>query len=266
MTFLSSTSNGHIKYVKALQEKNNFRKSEQRFTVEGQRELRIALESGYTLEKLFYVSQLFEIDQFKKQWSDSFEVFELSPPLYEHLAYRSSTEGVIGVFRQKSHGLNHQLLVSDHPLVLVLESIEKPGNLGAIFRTADAAKIDMVCLADSAVDLYNPNCIRSSLGCCLSVPCISGSNQEILDWLSHHGIRSYAATLQNSNRYFEEDYRKGTAFIMGSEADGLSDFWRIHCTKAVNIPMNGRIDSMNVSVATAVLTFEALRQRNDQDS
>ncbi|MDA0379727.1 MAG: RNA methyltransferase [Bacteroidetes bacterium] len=262
MTFLSSKSNGHIKYIKALQERNNFRKSEGRFVVEGKRELMIALQSGYELEKIFIVPLLFDIAQISSELIPAAESFEVDKNLYQHMAYRASTEGIMGIFRQKNHSIKELTLKRENTLVIVLESIEKPGNLGAIFRTADAAKVDVVCLANSTVDLYNPNSIRSSLGCCLSVPCIEGSNQEVLDWLEASHINTYAATLQNSNIYHKEDYRKASAFIMGSEANGLSAFWRTHTKTAVTIPMLGLIDSMNVSVATAVLTFEALRQRS----
>ena len=266
MTFLSSKSNGHIKYIKALQERNNFRKSEGRFVVEGKRELLLALQSGYELEKIFSVPLLFDIAQISSELISTVEAFEVDNTLYEHIAYRASTEGIMGVFRQKKHSINELVLKRKNALVIVLESIEKPGNLGAIFRTTDAAKVVAVCLANSAVDLYNPNSIRSSLGCCLSVPCIEGSNQEVLDWLEAQHFNTYAATLQNSNVYHTEDYRQASAFIMGTEANGLSTFWRTHSKKAVTIPMLGLIDSMNVSVATAVLTFEALRQRSSQDS
>lgn len=230
--------------------------------VEGKRELMIALQSGYELEKIFIVPLLFDIAQISSELIPAAESFEVDKNLYQHMAYRASTEGIMGIFRQKNHSINELTLKRENALVIVLESIEKPGNLGAIFRTADAAKVDAVCLANSTVDLYNPNSIRSSLGCCLSVPCIEGSNQEVLDWLEASHINTYAATLQNSNVYHKEDYRKASAFIMGSEANGLSAFWRTHTKTAVTIPMLGLIDSMNVSVATAVLTFEALRQRS----
>jgi TrmH family RNA methyltransferase len=263
MTPLSSTSNKHVKEFKALQEKSRFRKSELRFTVEGIREMSIALKAGYHLEKLFVQPKLCDLTSLKLPKEDQFEHFEVDQKVYQYMAYRASTEGVVGVFQQKKHDPQHNSVSSDRKLlVLVLENIEKPGNLGAIFRTADAAKVDMVCLANCSTDLYNPNCIRSSLGCCLSVPSISGSNQEIRDWLITHGVRSYAATLQNSNPYFQESFKESTAFVMGSEADGLSSFWRTESSASIVIPMQGLIDSMNVSVATAVLTFEALRQRN----
>jgi TrmH family RNA methyltransferase len=266
MTFLSSKSNGHIKYIKALQERNNFRKSEGRFVVEGKRELMLALQSGYELEKIFSVPLLFDIAQISSELISAAETFEVDHTLYQHIAYRTSTEGIVGVFRQKNHSINEFVLKRKNALVIVLESIEKPGNLGAIFRTADAANVAVICLANCSIDLYNPNSIRSSLGCSLSVPCIAGTNEEVFDWLESHHIRSYAATLQNSNIYFNEDYRKPAAFIMGAEATGLSSFWRDRSDQSVTIPMGGLIDSMNVSVATAVLVFEALRQRSSQDS
>ena len=263
MTLLSSTSNKHVKDFKALQEKSRFRKSELRFTVEGVREMSIALKAGYHLEKLFVQPELNDLSSIEFPKAYPYEHFEVDPKVYQHIAYRASTEGIVGVFKQKKHDPQHVHITSDkNLLVLVLENIEKPGNLGAIFRTADAAKVDMVCLANCSTDLYNPNCIRSSLGCCLSVPSIAGSNEEIREWLHTHNVRSYAATLQNSNPYFQENFKTSTAFVMGSEANGLSSFWRDNSSASIVIPMQGLIDSMNVSVATAILTFEALRQRN----
>ncbi|MEK9559749.1 MAG: TrmH family RNA methyltransferase, partial [Flavobacteriaceae bacterium] len=135
------------------------------------------------------------------------------------------------------------------------------GNLGAIFRSADAAHIDAVIITEPIADLYNPNCLRSSLGCSLSIPSIVCTNEELQVFFEENHVRSYAATLQNSNNYLEENYTRATAFIVGSEAKGLRAFWRENASQNVVIPMRGAIDSMNVSVASSILLFEAIRQR-----
>jgi len=153
------------------------------------------------------------------------------------------------------------LKLPKNPLLLVMESIEKPGNIGAILRTCDAAKIDAVILANPKTDLYNPNIIRSSVGCLFTNQIATGTTHEIIDFLKQNKINSYGATLQNSNSYHEINYTTPTALVVGTEATGLTQVWRDNSTKNIIIPMQGEIDSMNVSVAAAILIFEAKRQR-----
>ncbi|UOQ74320.1 RNA methyltransferase [Hymenobacter cellulosilyticus] len=149
-----------------------------------------------------------------------------------------------------------------NPLLLILEAVEKPGNLGAVLRTADAAHVDAVIVCDPRTDLYNPNAIRSSIGCIFTVPTVASTRQEVLAWCQENGIQTYAAALTPTARpYTEYDFRGPTAFVMGTEADGLTPELREACTETIIIPMRGYIDSLNVSIATAVLTFEAVRQR-----
>ena len=144
----------------------------------------------------------------------------------------------------------------------MLEGIEKPGNIGAMIRTADAANIDAVILADPKTDHFNPNVIRSSVGGVFTKKIVISSSEEIIAFLRQKNIKMYAATLQNSNKYTDEDYTEASAIIVGTEANGLTQIWRNHSIKNINIPMRGEIDSMNVSVAAAILLFEAKRQRN----
>ena len=187
---------------------------------------------------------------------------EISNKVYEYIAYRSTTEGVIAICKTPSHKLEDLVLNTSSPLVLILESPEKPGNIGAILRTADAANIDAIIIAEPLTDLYNPNTIRSSLGAIFTTPIATATNKDAYEYINTHNINGFIATLQNSNYFGDEDYRTSTAFIMGNEASGLSAFWRNHSNiKAVNIPMKGKLDSLNLSVSTAILTYEALRQR-----
>jgi len=256
---ITSTKNDQIKYLKLLQGKSRFRMKEHCFVVEGLREMEIALSNGIEVVKLYTNPSIYDNSLAIK---NEVEVVELSDQVYQHIAYRSGTEGIMGICKTPSHGLKDLEVKSNNPLILVLESPEKPGNIGAILRTADAAGIDAVIIAEPITDLYNPNTIRSSLGAIFSTKIAKGTNNEVYAFLDSKGITGYAATLQNSNNYLLENYRSPTGFIMGSEAKGLSEFWRIQPNiKAVNIPMDGQLDSLNLSVSTAVLTYEAVRQR-----
>ena len=258
MTLISSVQNSHIKEVVNLSEKSRIRKEKKLFVLEGKREIDIALKAGYTLQKVFIQEELYlgSISDLPKN-----NVFKVSSQVYEKIAYRSSTEGVVAVVEQHNHELSRFKIPNHPPLILVLEGIEKPGNLGAIFRTADAANVDAVLLIDCLSDLYNPNCLRSSLGCALSVPSYISTAEAVQAFFKTNNIESFAATLQNSCSYLTQDYKQGTAFILGSEASGLGPFWRTNASKNIIIPMGGMIDSMNVSVAASVLVFEAIRQR-----
>jgi len=257
---ITSTKNEQIKHLKLLQSKSKLRLKENCFVVEGQRELEMAILCGYDVLKVF-VNQKIASDTLDLKHDT--QVVEISETVYQHIAYRSGTEGIIGICKAPKHDITHLELTTKNPLILVLESPEKPGNIGAILRTADAAKVDAVVIAEPLTDLYNPNTIRSSLGAIFSNTIATGSNQDVYDFLSRHHIRLFSATLQNSNDYLKEDYTQPTAFIMGSEAQGLTNFWRDKANiQAVNIPMKGKLDSLNLSVSTAILTFEALRQRS----
>ncbi|NQY06711.1 MAG: RNA methyltransferase, partial [Flavobacteriaceae bacterium] len=187
---------------------------------------------------------------------------EISQEVYKKIAYRDSTEGIIALIKTKNHTLDAELIKAENPLILIAEAPEKPGNIGALLRTADAANVDLVCIANPKTDLYNPNIIRSSVGCLFTNTVAIGSTAEIISFLNDKQIHIYAATLQNSNNYHEVDFTEASAIVVGTEATGLSEEWRTAATKNINIPMQGEIDSMNVSVAAGILIFEAKRQRN----
>ena len=150
---------------------------------------------------------------------------------------------------------------SKKPLILIAEGIEKPGNIGALLRSADAANVDAVLIANPKSDLYNSNIIRSSVGCVFTNQIATGTSEEIIAFLQKSNISIYAATLQNSNEYYKENYIESSAIAVGTEATGLSEIWREAANQNVNIPMQGQIDSMNVSVSAAIILFEAKRQR-----
>ena len=187
--------------------------------------------------------------------------YEVTADLYAKIAYRATTEGIVAEVRERPLALE-DLALSEHPLIVVLESVEKPGNLGAVLRSADAAHADAVVVCDPLTDLYNPNLIRSSIGALFTVPCVACTSEACIRFLKEHGIRILTAQLQDSHLYYDTDMRQGTAIVMGTESTGLTDYWRKAADAHIRIPMLGRLDSLNVSVSAAILLFEAVRQRN----
>ncbi len=183
--------------------------------------------------------------------------------LYEKVAYRGSTEGVIGVMRSRELSLA-DLTVGEAPLIVVLEGVEKPGNLGAVLRSADAAGADAVLLCDPLTDLYNPNLIRSSIGAVFTVPVVCCSSTDAIAWLKERSIRICTAQLQDSSLYYDCPMTGGTAIAIGTEATGLSEEWRKAADAHIRIPMEGKLDSLNASVSAAILLYEAVRQRNSK--
>lgn len=190
-------------------------------------------------------------------------LFSLSPAAYSKIAYRENTEGMVAVVEEKKLSLQEIRFGRkwEQPLVLVVESVEKPGNLGALLRTADACGIDAVLVCDPLTDLYNPNLIRSSLGGIFTSQVVACTNEEALEWLRANNINILTAQLQDSEWYYNTDMASPTAIVMGTESTGLTDFWRKASNAKIKIPMLGELDSLNVSVSAAVLCYEAVRQR-----
>lgn len=264
MDIISSLQNPQIKNIAKLS-KAKERKQQNLFVLEGARELALALSVGYAVQSIFLCKDLFsktDYPQVLADISDS-QIYEVTKPVFEKIAYREGSDGLLALMIPKNHNLL-DIPLTDNPFVIVLEAVEKPGNLGAILRTADAAKASGVIICDPLTDVYNPNAIRSSIGCVFTVPLAICSSKEAHLWLKQNSIVTYAAELQASVEYHTVDYKKASAIIMGTEADGLTDFWIKNADKRIKIPMRGAIDSLNVSVSTAIITFEAMRQRNFQ--
>ncbi len=261
MKRIESVQNSYIKSLLKLQEKSRERKKLGLFIVEGKREISLVQNSDYEIDTILFIENTLT----EKELTDfSCVKILISKEIYRKLAYRETTEGIIAVVKSKRLHLNDIQFKTENPLILVLESLEKPGNIGAILRTADAGNIDAIFIADAKSDIYNPNIIRSSVGCLFTNQIALGTSEEIIEFLKKEKINIYSATLQNSNDYAKIDYTKSSAIVVGTEATGLTDIWREQATKNINIPMRGQIDSMNVSVATAIITFEAVRQRNSE--
>lgn len=242
-----------------LQEKAKARKQSGTFLIEGKREISIAIKGGYEIETLLFLPELCSETE-AHQLSENAELIEINKEVYQKLAYRDTTEGILAIAKTKSLRLS-DLELSENPLILVAEAPEKPGNIGALLRTADAANLDAVIIANPKSDLYNPNIVRSSVGCLFTNQIATGTTAEIIAFLKERKINFYCATLQNSTSYHTQDYTTPTALVVGTEATGLTAAWREEATHNIIIPMQGEIDSMNVSVAAAILIFEAKRQR-----
>lgn len=262
MLKITSDKNPRIINLQKL-EKPRERRNQNLFTIEGKKELAMAVLGGYEIRDIFICSDIISENEVKlllgKQ-KNNIEWVDISVEVFKKLAYRETSGGIIATAVPKQHALN-KINLPSRPLIIVLETVEKPGNLGAILRTADAAQVDAVIVCDAQTDMYNPNVIRSSLGCVFTTPIAIASSQEAIAWLQQNNINIYATALTASVPYHKINYAKACAIVMGTEATGLSDGWLKHSTQNIIIPMSGKIDSMNVSTATAVVVFEAKRQR-----
>lgn len=243
-----------------LQQKSSERRKETLFVVEGVREFRHCLDSGYEVVEVFYCPEINSNDFSVIADGNGVRTLQVSRKVYEKIAYRGSTEGVIAVMKAKARTLD-DLHLPDNPLIIVLESVEKPGNLGAVLRSADAAAADAVIVCDPLTDLFNPNLIRASIGAIFTVPTVACTSEECIGFLKKQSIKILTAQLQDSHLYYDTDMRHGTAIVMGTESTGLTDIWRNAADAHIRIPMKGQLDSLNVSVSAAILLFEAVRQR-----
>ena len=260
MKQITSIQNPFIKSLVQLQEKAKARKQTGTFLIEGKREIELAIKGKYEIETILFLPELISKDQITKLSNDPIDFIEINKEVYQKLAYRDTTEGILAIAKTKSLSLS-DLKLPKNSLILVMESIEKPGNIGAMLRTCDAAKIDAVIIANPKTDLYNPNIVRSSVGCLFTNQIAIGTTDDVIQFLKDKNIAIFGATLQNSNFYHIQNYTIPTALVVGTEATGLTQAWRDNATQNIIIPMQGEIDSMNVSVASAILLFEAKRQR-----
>jgi TrmH family RNA methyltransferase len=298
---VTSAQNRKVKTLLALQEKARLRKEMGLFVVEGRRELEHCVRAGFEIDTLFYCPEVLGLavgpssaicysaltrhaDPFRANADESpqpnlehtakeefgaletilkkaGQIIEVPRELYEKVAYRGGTEGMIAEVKVRDRKLG-DLEMRKNPLVVVLERVEKPGNLGAVLRSADAAGVDAVLICDPLTDLFNPNLIRASIGAVFTVPVVCCGSQEAIGWLKENNIKIYTAQLQDSSWYYDTDMRGGTAIVVGTEATGLTDAWRKAADAHIRIPMLGELDSLNASVSAAILLFEAVRQRN----
>ena len=298
---LTSAQNPKIKRLLALQKDSSLRRECGLFVVEGRREYEHCLASGFVPDTVFVCPEIYGSAAVSTAASGELppetslrsslprkrgplpltcprvdtvsggspaapspetaaRVFYVSKEVYDKVAYRGGTEGIIAEMKAKDLKLS-DLELPENPLVVVLESVEKPGNLGAVLRSADAAGADALLVCDPLTDIYNPNVIRASVGAVFTVPTVACRTADAIPWLQRRGVQILTAQLQDSSLYYDCDMRRGTALVMGTESTGLSDAWRRAATAHIRIPMLGRLDSLNVSVSASILLFEAVRQR-----
>lgn len=235
--------------------------------VDGFEELGCALDAGVTMQHLYYCPELMggadQTGRLQQLLDSGVEATELSRPVFEKVAYREGADGWLAVVPAIKTGLD-QLKLGKNPLLLVCETVEKPGNLGAMLRTADAAGADAVISLDGVTDWANPNIIRASKGAIFAVPVADTTRDEFAAWLTEHKIAVIASTPDTDIPYTKPDLTKGVALFVGSEKYGLSDYWLEHATTKVRIPMVGKVNSLNVATSGALLLYEAIRQRTSQ--
>ena len=261
---ITSAQNAKIKLLLELQEKSRSRREHGLFVVEGRRELGHCIEAGYEVSTLFVCPEIVPADEtggILSAVGDNARVIESPRGIYEKVAYRGGTEGVLAEVKWRERSLA-ELKTGDNPLVIILEGVEKPGNLGAVLRSADAAGADAVLICDPLTDLYNPNLIRASIGAVFTLQVTCCSSEEAISWLQARRIKLFTAQLQDSEWYYDTDMRGATAIAIGTESTGLTDIWRRNADAHIRIPMLGRLDSLNASVSAAILLYEAVRQRH----
>lgn len=256
---ITSAQNLKIKNILSLA-KPRERKKQNLFIIEGIKELSLACETNYKIRSVFFCPDIIEASVLISIVKSESLLIPVQRAVFDKIAYRESTGGIIAIAEQREYKLD-QFTVTKDALILILESVEKPGNLGAILRTADAAGVDGVIICDPQTDFYNPNVIRSSVGCVFTNQIASATSTDTVAWLKNNNIKIFCTYLQASQPYHTIDYKKACAIIMGTESTGLSKVWVEHADSNIIIPMQGKIDSMNVSTAAAVVIFEARRQR-----
>lgn len=266
---ITSLQNARVKHIVKLREDKRQRQKDGLLLVEGFDEIQLALSAGYKPRTLLTAPELasrtltFPSSETEVEPAETLTV---SRAVFEKMSYRDNPDGWLAVFPIPRISLESSSLLEgvSSPLVILAESIEKPGNLGAILRTADAAGVDALLVCDPRADVWNPNVVRASRGTLFSVPVVECDNAAALGWLRSHGIKVLAATPSAEELYSGVDMRGPTAIAVGTEDTGLSDFWMKNADTKVKIPMLGKVNSLNVSVSTALIVYEALRQRRER--
>ncbi|HWB08767.1 MAG TPA: TrmH family RNA methyltransferase [Pirellulales bacterium] len=261
---ITSLHNPRVKEAAKLRQRRD-RDKQGRFLIDGARELGRAISAGVELVEAFVCESLCQSSEARRTLDlierSAAVVLPVAPAVFARLAFGERAEGVLGVAATPRRSLA-ELALPSNPLVAVVEDVEKPGNLGAILRTADAAGVSAVVAVGGGTDLYNPNVIRASLGTVFTLPVCAASAEETLDFLRQRGVPVYAARLDGRLAYTEAALDQPAAIVLGSETSGLSEIWRGDDIVGLKLPMLGTADSLNVSAAAAVLFYEALRQRS----
>lgn len=235
--------------------------------IEGIKELTLAIKGDIAIKRVFYCEDLFKGNEqdkiLKAAAAQRAEMIPVSPHVFEKLAYREDSFGIIAVASQPIKTL-YDIPLKKTPLVVIVEGVEKPGNLGAILRSADAAGVDGLIVCGKSTDIYNPNVVRASIGTVFTVPVVKAAVPESIEWLKEKGIKTIATTPHTKAEYYDTDMRGPCAIVMGSEHEGLSDVWLREADVLASIPMKGEADSLNLAMSTTILLYEALRQRRSR--
>lgn len=251
---IESAQNEKIKYITRLMSDNRFRKKEDVFVIEGKQENERALKYGFEAQEFYIAESIFE------EVLPKGKVHLVSEKIYDKIAYRGSSEGIIGIYKTKNSDLK-DFKPNENSSVIIVESIEKPGNLGAILRSCEAFGIEALIVTDTKVDFYNPNVIRSSVGCLFGMNIFNSTNEELYQYLIENGYNIYTTIMDaEAENIQDRNLKEKSAVLFGTEHSGLTDFW-IGKGKNTIIPMSGSIDSLNLSNAVAICCYEISRQK-----
>ncbi len=260
---ITSLSNKKIKNITLLMRKQSARKEQGLMVVEGEKEIGQALVSGVIVDSVFICHEIATDKALIEQCTAACpaeNLFFITKDVFAKVAYRDDSGGII-LLGKASYLLLEDITLPPNPLVVILENVEKPGNLGAVLRTCDAAAVDLLIICDPDTDIYNPNVIRSGIGCVFTQKVIASTSDDAITWLKKNNIAIFAAALQTEDFYHQADMAIPAALVFGTEATGLTEKWRHAADKIVKIPMLGTIDSLNVSNSVAIMVYEAKRQR-----
>ena len=255
---ITSSDNKEIKQLIKLINKPRFRKESNSFVIEGKRELEMAYSNGYLIKKIYCNPNIVDTKAIKSKYYS--EIIEVNNDIYSKISFRSSTEGIVAIVFKKDK--NFKINDGKISLVLVLDGIEKPGNIGAILRSCDSADVDLIIINNEKCDLYNPNLIRSSLGSVFSLKIVNMTSDYTLDFLRSKKFKIYGTSLSSNNSIEKIKFYNSSAIVLGSETSGISKFWLNNSDKLMKIPMLGSVDSLNVSVSAAITLYEVNRQNN----
>jgi TrmH family RNA methyltransferase len=262
METITSTQNPLIKQIQKL-DKNRERRKQNLIPVEGLRECRLAVDGGFNIEKVLYCSKYIAETELKSELnlSSTIQCIDVAPQIFDTLVYRKGIANCLALINPKEYQFS-DIDTSKNLLLLIIDSVEKPGNLGAMLRTCDAAGVDAIIVCDPQTDVYNPNCIRASLGATFTKKVIVTTAENCTDWLKTNSINTFVTYLESARNYTLEDFKKPTAIVVGSEAYGIKDVWLKSGFKNIIIPQFGKVDSMNVANSAGIVIYEVIRQRN----
>ncbi len=261
---ITSPQNASIKNAIKLRDRRG-RRQQNRTIIDGLREVCLAVESDWKICELYCRESIWNQSESVREICDQAVAKKAMvrtdvDSVFDKLTFGDRDEGVVAIAEPPTIGLD-ALTIPERGLVCVLDQVEKPGNFGAILRTADAAGVDAVVLSNPMTDIFNPNAIRASLGAIFHVPLGQGTADDVIAWLLERQCKTLAARVDGQSAYDAMSFQERLAIVLGRKANGLGDEWRRAEVQSISIPMQGRVDSLNVSTSAAVLLFEAVRQR-----